>query len=191
MIRLDKILAHSGYGSRKEVKELIRKGFVMVNGEIITDDDFKVDEINDEICDVTIEESITTMKYHNLRVLLVDDNEINNFMTKHMLEEYGVEVDIALSGEEGLLLYNKNSYDIVFMDYMLPGMNGIEAVHEIRKCGERGKNQMIIGISAYVMEVFKNELNKLGVELLLMKPVKAEQMGIILLKDFKHKIVSL
>ena len=49
MIRLDKILAHSGYGSRKEVKELIRKGFVMVNGEIITDDDFKVDEINDEI----------------------------------------------------------------------------------------------------------------------------------------------
>lgn len=151
----------------------------------------KIDEINDEICDVTIEESITTIKYHNLRVLLVDDNEINNIMTKHMLEEYGVEVDIALSGEEGLLLYNKNSYDIVFMDYMLPGMNGIEAVHEIRKCGERGKNQMIIGISAYVMDVFKNELNKLGVELLLMKPVKAEQMGIILLKDFKHKIVSL
>lgn len=49
MIRLDKLLAHSGYGSRKEVKELIRKGFVTVNEEIIKNDDFKVDETNDEV----------------------------------------------------------------------------------------------------------------------------------------------
>ena len=49
MMRLDKLLAHSGYGSRKEVKEYIRKGYVIVNGEVITNDDFKVDEINDEV----------------------------------------------------------------------------------------------------------------------------------------------
>lgn len=49
MMRLDKMLAHLGYGSRKEVKEYIRKGYVLVNGEVITNDDFKVDEINDEV----------------------------------------------------------------------------------------------------------------------------------------------
>lgn len=49
MMRLDKMLAHSGYGSRKEVKEYIRKGYVMVNGEVVFDDDFKVDEVKDEI----------------------------------------------------------------------------------------------------------------------------------------------
>ena len=49
MMRLDKMLAHMNYGTRKEVKELIRKGYVLVNGEVITDDDFKVDEINDEV----------------------------------------------------------------------------------------------------------------------------------------------
>ena len=49
MIRLDKILAHMGYGSRKEVKELIRKGYVSINGDIIKNDDYKVDELNDEI----------------------------------------------------------------------------------------------------------------------------------------------
>ena len=49
MIRLDKLLAHMDYGSRKEVKELIRKGYVLVNGNVIKDDDFKVDEFNDEI----------------------------------------------------------------------------------------------------------------------------------------------
>ena len=49
MERLDKILSHLNYGSRKEVKNLIRKGFVLVNGKTIFDDDFKVDPINDEI----------------------------------------------------------------------------------------------------------------------------------------------
>jgi len=48
MIRLDKILAHMGYGSRKEVKELIRKGYVSINGEIIKEDDYKVND-TDEI----------------------------------------------------------------------------------------------------------------------------------------------
>lgn len=49
MMRLDKMLAHTGYGTRKEVKELIRKGFVSVNGEIVLNDDFKIDEENDEV----------------------------------------------------------------------------------------------------------------------------------------------
>lgn len=49
MMRLDKMLAHTGYGSRKEVKEYIRKGLVSVNGVIITDDDYKVDESSDEV----------------------------------------------------------------------------------------------------------------------------------------------
>ena len=49
MIRLDKLLAHSGYGSRKEVKELIRKGQVSVNEVVVKDDDFKVDEVNDDV----------------------------------------------------------------------------------------------------------------------------------------------
>ena len=49
MERLDKILAHTGFGTRKDVKKIIRKGLVSVNGEIIKKDDFKVDEINDEI----------------------------------------------------------------------------------------------------------------------------------------------
>lgn len=48
-MRLDKMLAHSGFGTRKEVKEYIRKGFVVVNGEVITDDDYKVDEEKDDV----------------------------------------------------------------------------------------------------------------------------------------------
>ena len=49
ILRLDKMLAHCGYGSRKEVKQLIRKGEVIVNGEIVYDDDLKVDSDKDDI----------------------------------------------------------------------------------------------------------------------------------------------
>ncbi len=49
MERLDKILAHMNYGSRKQVKEYIRKGYFMVNGEVVYDDDFKVNPQDDEI----------------------------------------------------------------------------------------------------------------------------------------------
>lgn len=49
MIRLDKMLSHCGYGSRKEVKQYIRNGMVLVNGEVVTDDDFKINEENDEV----------------------------------------------------------------------------------------------------------------------------------------------
>ncbi|MBQ9520095.1 MAG: rRNA pseudouridine synthase [Acholeplasmatales bacterium] len=48
-MRLDKVLSHLGYGSRKEVKEIIRKGYVTVNGEVISKDDTKIDEENDEV----------------------------------------------------------------------------------------------------------------------------------------------
>ena len=49
MLRLDKYLAHSGFGSRKYVKEIIRKGNVIINEKVIKKDDYKVDEINDVV----------------------------------------------------------------------------------------------------------------------------------------------
>ena len=49
LIRLDKLLAHSGYGTRKEVKQLIRKGYVSVDEEVIYNDDYKVDTLKSEI----------------------------------------------------------------------------------------------------------------------------------------------
>lgn len=65
MIRLDKLLAHSGYGTRKEVKEFIRKGYVLVNGEVVRNDDYKINEEIDEVVianeDVSYEKNIYLM----------------------------------------------------------------------------------------------------------------------------------
>lgn len=67
ILRLDKMLAHCGYGSRKEVKQFIRKGEVLVNGVIIKDDDFKVDSDKDEVIvfdeNVNYQEKVYIMLY--------------------------------------------------------------------------------------------------------------------------------
>lgn len=65
-MRLDKLLAHMNYGSRKEVKNFIRKGYVFVNGEVIKDDDFKVDEAYDDITILNEEVKYKTSIYYML-----------------------------------------------------------------------------------------------------------------------------
>ena len=66
-MRLDKLLANYGIGTRKEVKSLIRKGFVKVNGMIIKKDDFKVDH---EIDEIVFELNSITFSFNNVLVFL-------------------------------------------------------------------------------------------------------------------------
>lgn len=61
LLRLDKMLAHLGYGSRKDVKKIIRKGEVIVNGVVCKDDDFKVDSDNDEV--IVFDESVSYSEF--------------------------------------------------------------------------------------------------------------------------------
>ena len=74
ILRLDKMLAHCGYGSRKEVKSFIRKGEVIVNGEIVRDDDYKVDSDKDEV--IVFDESVN---YHELIYIML--NKPSGYLT--------------------------------------------------------------------------------------------------------------
>lgn len=127
-----------------------------------------------------------TMK--NTRALVIDDNEISNYIIQQMLEQFGIQVDIAMSGIEGVEMYNNNDYDVVFVDYIMPDMDGIETATAIRNT-EKGKKQLMIGLTASTVPVFKSGLNELGIELILFKPVKKEQMAFILYHELKDKVV--
>jgi signal transduction histidine kinase/ActR/RegA family two-component response regulator len=67
-----------------------------------------------------------------VKVLVVDDIEINLELTEAMLETFAIKADLAKSGEEALNLASANTYDIIFMDHMMPGMDGIETTRRIR-----------------------------------------------------------
>ena len=67
------------------------------------------------------------------RVLMVDDNATNLLVFKSLLKETRMKIDTALSGDECLKLCAATKYDIIFLDHMMPGKDGIETIHELKK----------------------------------------------------------
>lgn len=133
-------------------------------------------------------EDISGLKLKDAKALVIEDNDINNYLIVSILEHFGVEADVATSGSKAVEMYQKNQYDIVFIDNSMPDMDGTEAARRIRAL-ECGRGQLIIGLSATTMPEFKEGLNALGIELILSKPVKQEQIGFILLKELPDKAV--
>ena len=134
---------------------------------------------------------VNSIQMRNTRVLVVDDNEINNYVVKQMMKSFCIEADVALSGEEAIKMYGAYEYDMILMDYLMPpGIDGIETVKRIRQDGERGKRQLIIGITSTSDDEFKNGLNEYGVELILYKPLKLQQMAVFLQNELAHKIID-
>ena len=72
----------------------------------------------------------------NGKVLVVDDMDMNLYVAKGMLSPYGLQIDTALSGFEAIEKIKRNEYDLVFMDHMMPKMDGMETTQEIRKWEE-------------------------------------------------------
>lgn len=133
--------------------------------------------------------SLEAFKMRDTKVLIVDDNEINNDVVKQMLSRLNIEVDTAISGQEAIQLFETKNYDMILMDYLMPpGIDGIETVRRIRQCGEKGKQQLIIGITSNNSDVFRQGMNQYNVELILMKPVKYQHLSVILQKEFPDKV---
>ena len=97
-----------------------------------------------------------------VRALAVDDEEMNLVVAKGVLGSYGIEVDTCLSGREAVALCGSISYDIVFLDHMMPGFGGVETLKKIREL----KNGMyqdlpVIALTANTVsgarEMFRNE----------------------------------
>lgn len=98
----------------------------------------------------------------NVKVLVVDDNDMNIQVIKGLLDNYRITVVPAHSGMEALELIESKDFDFVFMDHMMPGMDGVEAFHKIRgKIGTYFKKVPVIALTANAVagsrEMFINE----------------------------------
>ena len=83
------------------------------------------------------------------KVLIVDDSIVTLKIEEDLMRTYGMDVSTAKSGAECINLLNTNRYDIIFMDHMMPNMNGIETTIKIRKINdEYFKNVIIIALTA-------------------------------------------
>lgn len=116
-----------------------------------------------------------------VKVLVVDDNVINRKVARGFLKSYDFDLDEAESGPEAIELVRKNRYDIIFMDHMMPMMDGIEAAEIIRRdCGENGTAPAIIALTANAMEGMREKFLSKGFQDFIAKPLDRRALGQLL-----------
>ena len=116
-----------------------------------------------------------------VKVLIVDDNVVNRKVARGFLKSYAFDLDEAESGPEAIELVRKNRYDIIFMDHMMPMMDGIEAAMIIRRqCGENGKAPAMIALTANAMEGMREKFLDCGFQDFIAKPLDRKELGQLL-----------
>ncbi|MEG2184446.1 MAG: ATP-binding protein [Cloacibacillus sp.] len=123
-----------------------------------------------------------------VRILLVDDNEVNLQVANGLMLPYHMQVDYALSGKRAVSMIQARDYDIVFMDHMMPDMDGVEAVKIIRSLpDERMRELPIVALTANVTQDARELFMKSGFDDFLSKPIETVQLDAILKKWLKDK----
>lgn len=127
-----------------------------------------------DCCDREEKTSLGNMKLKDTSVLVVDDNPINLKVIQHTLIHYGLVVDVAESGFEAIKQCESKQFDIIFMDQMMPDMDGIESMKEIRRinsCYADKEKCKIIVLTANAISGARMELIKEGFDEYLSKPI--------------------
>ncbi|MGA7826689.1 MAG: ATP-binding protein [Geobacteraceae bacterium] len=111
------------------------------------------------------------------RILLAEDNRVNQEVCAEIINHLGYRVDIVSNGQEAVAAFEKNSYDLVLMDFQMPVMDGIEATHRIRLLDrKKGQHTTIVALTARVMEGDREECLERGMDDYLSKPFSMEAM---------------
>jgi signal transduction histidine kinase/CheY-like chemotaxis protein/HPt (histidine-containing phosphotransfer) domain-containing protein len=118
-------------------------------------------------------------------VLITDDVETNLYVAKGLMAPYGLNIDLATSGFEAIeKVKNGNVYDIIFMDHMMPKMDGIETTKIIR---ETGYNQPIVALTANALAGQAEVFLKNGFDDFISKPIDIRQLHASLIKHIRSK----
>jgi two-component system sensor histidine kinase/response regulator len=111
---------------------------------------------------------------HVLRLLLVEDNRVNQKLATRLLEKMGHRVTLAVNGREALALLKPDSFDLVLMDIQMPVMGGVEATQKIREAERQsGGHVPIIAMTAHAMAGDADKYLSAGMDGYISKPVRA------------------
>jgi CheY-like chemotaxis protein len=113
------------------------------------------------------------------KVLLVEDNKINQMITQKMLEKRGISCNIIDNGEDAIEDVKINNYDLILMDVHLPGINGTEATSEIRKFNTCTP---IVALTAISLNENREMLLSYGMNEVITKPFEPEHFYTIVTK---------
>jgi PAS domain S-box-containing protein len=127
-----------------------------------------------------------------LRLLIVDDTTMNLQVVAGLLKRTKMHIDVATSGTECIEKFGKEHYDLVFLDYRMPQMNGIETLLKIREIyPEKFEKTPIISLTASAVSGDKEKMLKAGFSDYLSKPVNIDEMERMMIKYLPQDSVIL
>lgn len=128
------------------------------------------------------------IRFHDIKVLLVEDAPTNIFIATRIFEKLGIGVDIAKNGKEAIDKLKNNTYDIVFMDVEMPEIDGISATNIIRNSPDiLNRDTYIIAMTANAFKEDKELCLKAGMNDFISKPITINALSAILRKFFPEK----
>lgn len=134
--------------------------------------------------DVSAKSNISDVQVKAMNVLVVDDNKVNLLVMEKALTYYGIKPDTAVSGREAIEMCHNKNYDIVFMDQMMPEMDGIEAMKKLRAMSghyDFSGGCRIIALTANAIQGVREELIAEGFDEYLSKPIEFNKLEGILM----------
>ncbi len=138
------------------------------------------------------------MKYHEsftapeARLLVVDDTPVNLSVFESLLERTMIQIDTAISGDEGIALYKKRHYDVVFLDHMMPDKDGIETLKEMKMITDTtNTGTPIVCLTANAISGMREMYIGAGFDDYMTKPIDPERLEAMILSYLpKEKVAS-
>ena len=116
-------------------------------------------------------------RFAGRRILLVEDNIVNQKVAAALLGRLGCRVDVAANGREALAMASQSPYDLIFMDCQMPEMDGFEATGSIRRSEGKTRHTPIIALTAGAMTKDRASCVEAGMDGYLSKPVRVEELA--------------
>ena len=124
---------------------------------------------------------IGLFKFTDAKILIVDDNDINLMVESELLRQYGIEPDTADGAASAFKLLEDRQYDIIFMDHMMPEINGVEATRMLREKGGWLASAPIIALTANALSGMKETYLSCGMSDYISKPIEISELNRVLI----------
>ena len=122
-----------------------------------------------------------------IKLLLVEDNEVNHFVAKKFLEKWNVQVDHAVNGVQAMKKLESSTYDIVLMDLQMPEMDGYETTIKIRGM-DKYKDLPIVALTASAMLEIRDKVFEVGMNDFVSKPFNPDELYQKISKNLPHQV---